>query len=126
MDNSNLAALWKTLADPNVWLCIMLAAVAIALNVHATTKRRAAKKMGPSIQPLASATLQQADHDGIPPRDDEKYLGRSRVVQVRRRDYDSGKVTEAIVVLENGRRVIATKYGEPLPLSAEPRDLTGA
>lgn len=69
-------------------------------------------------------SAQQAN-DGIPPRDDEKYLGRCPVVQVRRRDYDTGKVTEAIVI-SDGRRVIATKFGEPLPLSAEPRDLPQA
>lgn len=125
MDSRNLAAIGQTLAAPNIWLCLMLAALAIALNVHAMLKKRAAKKMESAIQPLTPAAQQQADQDGIPPRADEQYLGRCPVVQVRRRDYDSGKVTEAIVI-SDGRRVIATGFGDPLPLSAEPRDLTGA
>jgi hypothetical protein len=55
------------------------------------------------------------------PRHDEQWMGELRVVRIRRRDYTTGKVTEAVVIGEDGREKWATKHGEPLPLSAVPQ-----
>jgi hypothetical protein len=54
-------------------------------------------------------------------REDEQYLGNLKVVQINRRSYETGKPTEVVVIGEDGKRKIATKFGEALDLSSNPK-----